>query len=412
MRQSKLFAKIKKESPKGAESISHQFLARADFIDQLASGVYTFLPLGQRVHKKIENIIRKEMVALGGEEVSLPTLVPKNLWQETGRWQTIDPPLFKVKDRHGAEFGLGSTHEEVVTHHVRQRIKSYKDLPFSLFQIQDKFRNELRATGGLLRVREFVMKDLYSFHATREDAIRFYQKIKKAYFRIFKHCGLKTIYVEADPGTIGGELSHEFMVFSPTGEDKVLICQKCGCAGNIEKFKNIKFCPKCRSPLKKFSSVESAHAFYLGTKYSKAMGASFIDKKGRALPIIMGCYGIGLGRLMATIVEVNHDTRGIIWPKEVAPFHVHLIQIENNRRVKKIAERVYQNLQKSGIGVLYDDREEKTVGEKFAEADLIGIPLRLVVSEKTLKKNSVELKKRSEQKTKLVKISQLKKYVQ
>jgi len=412
MLQSKLFAKVKKESPKDAESVSHRYLVRADFIDQLASGVYSFLPLGWRVHKRIEEIIRQEMVLLGGQEVSLPVLTPKKLWLETGRWETIDPPLFKIKDRHGSELALGPTHEEVITDLVRQRVNSYRDLPLYLFQIQNKFRNEMRATGGLLRVREFAMKDLYSFHATKEDAINFYEKIKKAYLRIFKRCGLKPVCVEADPGTIGGELSHEFMVLSDAGEDKVLICQKCKCAGNIEKFGNVKSCPKCKSSLKQFSSIESAHAFYLGTKYSQVMSANFTDKDGKIKPLIMGCYGIGLGRLMATVVEVNHDKKGIIWPKEIAPFPAHLIPIENSSKVRKAANGLYRDLKKRGIEVLYDDRRDKTAGEKFAEADLIGLPVRLVVSEKTLAKNSVEVKERKSDKVKLVKIKQVVKYVQ
>jgi len=433
MRQSQLFTKIKKEAPKEAESISHKYLARADFIDKLASGIYSLLPLGFRVHKKIENIIREEMTALGGQEIFLSVLIPKNLWAETDRWRTIEPPLFKTKDRHGAEFGLGPTHEEVVTDLARQRIKSYKDLPFSLFQIQNKFRNEMRATGGLLRVKEFVMKDLYSFHSSRDNAAEFYQKVKNAYFRIFNRCGLKPVYVEADPGTIGGELSHEFMVLSETGEDKVLICQKCNFAGNVEKFKGINICPRCKAPFRKFSSIESAHVFYLGTKYSKVMQANFVDKNGKSQPIIMGCYGIGLGRLMATIVEVYHDERGIIWPKEVAPFQIHLIPIEiSNSRIKKVSEKIYRDLssfapthrgyggsteakgfggQKTGIEVLYDDREDVSAGEKFAEADLIGIPYRIVISEKTLKRNCVELKKRSGKRIKLVKIKYLSRFL-
>ena len=412
MLQSKLFAKIKKEAPKDAESISHKYLARADFIDQLASGVYTFLPLGKRVHDKIENIIRGEMAALGAQEITMPVLTPKKLWMETNRWQTIDPPLFKIKDRHGSELALGPTHEEVVTDLVRQRVNSYRDLPVYLFQIQNKFRNEMRATGGLLRVREFAMKDLYGFHTTKEEAIEFYSKVKAAYFKIFKQCGLRPVAVEADPGSIGGELSHEFMVLSDTGEDKVLICKKCGFAGNIEKFGNAKKCPKCGAELGKFSSIESAHAFYLGTKYSSVMHADFVGKDGKKGPIIMGCYGIGLGRLMATVVEVNHDQNGIIWPKAVAPFTAHVIPVEASAKVRNAAKKLYSDLQKRGIEVLYDDREDKTVGERFAEADLIGIPWRVVVSEKTLKKNSVEVKERGKREAKLIKINQIGKHVQ
>jgi len=260
----------------------------------------------------------------------------------------------------------------------------------------------MRATGGLLRVREFIMKDLYSFHSSPEDANKFYEKVKNAYLRIFKRCGVKPVAVEADPGTIGGEMSHEFMVFSETGEDRVLICKKCGFAGNIEKFRDIKICPKCKANLEKFSAIESAHAFYLGKKYSSPMAANFIDQKGAQNTIIMGCYGIGLGRLMATIVEVNHDQQGIIWPLEVAPFALHLIPIGESAKVKSAADRAYVNLSKQSIDVLYDDRKEKTPGEKFAEADLIGIPIRIVISEKTLVQNNAEIRDRKSKRMKLV----------
>lgn len=409
MRQSQLFCYTSKIASKEAQAVSHKLLVRADFVSQLASGVYSFLPLGLRVHRKIEQIIREEMTTIGGQELYLPILVPKNLWMETKRWDSIDPPLYKLKDRSQAEFGLGSTHEEVVTDLVRQRVKSYKDLPLYLFQIQDKFRNELRATSGLLRVKEFVMKDLYSFNASRDDALEYYQKVRGAYLKIFKRCGLQAISVEADPGTIGGELSHEFMVLSETGEDKILRCRQCNFAGNISKFKDTVKCPECRSELSKFSAIESGHTFYLGTKYSEVMGANFIDKNGKTRPIIMGCYGIGLGRLMATIVEVHHDSSGIIWPKEAAPFGVHLIAIPaaKSRPVEREAENLYRRLQQEGIEVLYDDRKGKTAGEKFADADLIGIPIRIVVSQRTIKESSAEMKMRSQKTTKLMKIKSL-----
>jgi len=404
MRQSQLFSKPKKEAPKEAETISHRLLVRADFIDQLSSGVYSFLPLGKRVHDKIEKIIREEMLNLGAQEIYLPVLIPKNLWQITERWEKIEPPLFKLKDIHGKEFGLGPTHEEVITELVRTRIKSYKDLPLYLFQIQSKFRNEMRPTGGLLRVREFIMKDLYSFHQTKEDALNFYQKVKNAYFKIFKRCGLKkVICVEAEPGTIGGELSHEFMVLAENGEDSLFLCQKCGFALKTEK----NLCPKCRGKLEKKNCIEIGHIFYLGEKYSQAMGANFIDKEGKKSPIIMGCYGIGIGRLMASIVEVFHDQKGMIWPKEIAPFSIHLISLLPSEK-QNLAEKIYQDLKKREIEILYDDRPDKTAGEKFAEADLIGIPYRVVMSGRTLKKGSVELKRRDSYKTQLVKIQKLK----
>ena len=249
MLQSQLFAKIKKTAPKEAEFISHKYLLRGDFAEQSSSGVYRLLPLGFRVFKKIENIIRQEMVNLGAEELFLPALQNKSLWLETNRWQTFDPPLFKLKDRHNKEMALGPTHEEEITDVFRKRIKSYQDLPIYLFQIQNKFRNEMRATGGLLRMREFTMKDLYSFNATEQDLVDFYEKVKKAYFKIYQRCGLSPLCVEASSGTIGGELSHEFMVLSPVGEDKISVCKKCKFAANIEKIGSIKNCPKCKIPL-------------------------------------------------------------------------------------------------------------------------------------------------------------------
>jgi len=407
MRQSQLFSKPKKEIPKETEAISHRLLVRADFIDQLSSGIYSFLPLGKKVHDKIEKIIREEMLNLGAQEIYLPVLIPKNLWQITQRWEKIEPPLFKLKDIHGKEFGLGPTHEEVITELVRTRIKSYKDLPLYLFQIQTKFRNEMRPTGGLLRVREFIMKDLYSFHQTKEDALSFYQKVKNAYCRIFNRCGLKkVICLEAEPGTIGGELSHEFMVLAETGEDSLFLCQKCGFSS--KRGKNL--CPKCQGKLVKKNCIEIGHIFYLGEKYSQAMGANFINKEGKKKAIIMGCYGIGVGRLMASIVEVFHDERGMSWPREIAPFQVHFISLLAQKK-QNLAEKIYRDLEKKRIEILYDDRPDKTAGEKFAEADLIGIPYRMVISEKTLEKDSLELKKRDEKKIKLIKIKNLAKFL-
>ncbi len=406
MRQSQLFIKTKKQAPKGAETISHKYLTRGDFIDQLSAGIYSFLPLGWKVHQKIENIIRQEMNILGGQELFMPTLVPQNLWQETKRWETIDPPLFRVKDRHKKEFGLGSTHEEVITDLVRKRVDSYQDMPLYLYQIQNKFRNEMRATGGLLRVREFIMKDLYSFDVSEKESMDFYNKTKEAYLKIFKRCGLEVVAVEADSGTIGGSLSHEYILFAETGEDKILICSKCGYAANIEKAGDIKECPNCQSSLVKKNGIEVGHTFYLGTKYSKIMKAEFIDKNGKRKPIAMGCYGIGLSRLMAAIVEASHDEKGIIWPKAISPYQVHLLDLSKDKK----ADQIYKELQKNKIEVLYDDRD-KNPGEKFADADLIGIPLRIVISKKTTAENSVEIKKRDSDKTELINIDRVVKFL-
>ena len=432
MLQSQLFYKTKKEAPKEAKIISHKLLLRAGFISQLATGVYNFLPLGWRVHKKIEDIIREEIEKIGGQEIFLPTLQPKEIWQKTNRWEKMAPPLFKLKDIHKKEFALGPTHEEVITQLAKLKIQSYKDLPFYLFQIQSKFRNEMRATGGLLRVREFIMKDLYSFHSSEKDFENYFEKIANSYEKIFKRCGLLTIKSEAAGGsfTEAGAKTYEFQVPAESGEDKILFCQKCKFAINLETAKIKNVCPKCKAKLKKINTIEVGHIFDLGTKYSEAFQLYFVDETGVKKPVIMGCYGIGLGRLMATVVEVYHDERGIIWPKAVAPFLVHLIQIpsparsrakvkkrtkfsspEDTKKVKENSEKLYQSLQKAKIEVLYDDREDKTAGEKLVESDLIGIPLRIVVSERTLVKNCVEVKKRNEKKVKLVKIKQLPRFL-
>jgi len=409
MLQSKLFSKTLKKAPKEAKIASHELLLRGDFISQLASGIYSFLPLGYRIHRKIEEVVREEMNAIGGQEVFLPSLQPKEIWQKTDRWDHMDPPLFKIKDRHKKEFALGPTHEEVITDLLKGRVQSYKDLPVYLYQIQTKFRNEMRFTGGLLRAREFVMKDLYSFHPDKKDLDKFFNKVLLAYDKIFKRCGLKAIKSEASGGVFTKEKTYEFQVMSKEGEDKIIYCPKCNWATNLEvtKIKAGQKCPKCKSKLVKANSIEVGHTFRLGTKYSKALNLYFRDKKGEKKPVVMGCYGIGLGRLMAAIVEINHDDKGIIWPKEVAPFQIHLIQIEDNQKIKKAAEKLYRDLQNKAVEVLYDDRNDKSAGEKFAEADLIGIPVRVVVSEKTLKNNSIEVKKRDENKTCLIKFSHI-----
>lgn len=409
MKQSELFYKTLKKTPKAAEVASHKLLLRADFISQLASGIYTFLPLGYRVHQKIENIVRQEMNSIGGQEIFMPSLQPKELWQKTGRWVNMDPPLFKVRDRHKKEFALGSTHEEVITDLVKDKIQSYKDLPLAFYQIQNKFRNEMRFTGGLLRAREFVMKDLYSFHTDAKDLEKFFNKVLKVYDRIYNRCGLKAVKSEASGGVFTKEKTYEFQILSEIGEDRIIYCEKCNWAMNLEnvnKSKILKKCPECNAKVVKKNSIEVGHTFRLGTKYSKDLNLYFKDKKGENRLVTMGCYGIGIGRLMATVVEINHDDKGIVWPKEVSPFQVHLIQIGDNKKLKQAAQKVYRDLQKRGVEVLYDDRIDKTPGEKFAEVDLIGIPIRLVVSEKTLKNSSVEIKKRGKTKVELVKISQ------
>lgn len=413
MLYSKLFGKTLKTIPEEAEAISHKLLLKGGFIDQLAAGIYSFLPLGWRVHQKIENIIREEMKAIDGQEVFLPSLQPKSLWQETDRWDHMDPPLFKLKDQHDRDYALGPTHEEVMTDLARKRINSYKDLPLYLYQIQNKFRNEIRSTGGLLRVREFVMKDLYSFDRTERDLRQYFHKVIEAYTKIFSRCDLKVALCQASGGTIGGSETYEFHVLAPVGEDKVVYCPKCSWGANQDVSQETR-CPKCSSDLEKSSSIEAGHVFALGTKYSSAMGAEFVDSDGARKPIWMGCYGIGLGRLMATIVEVHHDDKGIIWPKRVAPFQVHLIELKTESQSLKLSgDEIYEKLKGTGIEVLYDDREDVSAGEKFTDADLIGIPVRLVVSKKTLRESSgqagdrIEWKERDKKESELLKLEEV-----
>ena len=404
MRYSKLFGKTVRRAPKEAKAISHQLLVRAGYINQLMAGVYSFLPLGWRVHQKIGDIIREEMNAIGGQEVFLPTLQPKSLWEETGRWEEMEPPLFKLRDQHKKELTLGPTHEEVVTDLVRQQVRSYRDLPFSLYQIQNKFRNEVRSTGGLLRVREFVMKDLYSFDIDKKSMSGYFQKVIAAYKKIFSRCGLKAVICQASGGTIGGSETYEFHILAPVGEDKVAFCSKCGWGVNQELAGDKKKCPQCGQVLQFSQSIEAGHVFALGTKYSQAMKAEFIDHNGQKKPVWMGCYGIGLGRLMATIVEVSHDKKGIIWPASVAPYAAHLLAVDPETAVRRQAEKIYLALQKAGLEVLFDDREDVSAGSKFADADLIGIPVRLVVSVQTGAK--VEWKNRVRPKTELLTLEQ------
>jgi prolyl-tRNA synthetase len=409
MRYSKLFGKSLREAPKEAEAPSHKLLAKGGFIDQLAAGIYTFLPLGWRVHQKVANIIREEIDAIGGQEFNMPVMQPKTIWLEAGRWTTIDPPLFVFKDRHDKEYALGPTHEEVITDLARRYVKSYKDLPLAAYQIQDKFRNELRSTGGLLRTREFFMKDLYSFHADKEDFQKFFKKAIEAYTKIFNRVGLKILVSQASGGTIGGDITYEFQVPIPVGEDVVFFCEACGFAINRELLEERKItdkCPNCGKGLNQTHATEVGQVFSLGTKYSAAMKAHFVDAEGKQKPLIMGCYGIGVGRLMATVAEVHHEDDGLVWPQEVAPFQIHLVSLGSEKKILAEAEKIYEKLLKKGTEVLFDDRQE-SAGVKLADADLIGIPQRWVVSSKTLEKDSIEVKKRIEKSAKLAKISSL-----
>ncbi|MBN2197670.1 prolyl-tRNA synthetase [Candidatus Wolfebacteria bacterium] len=402
MRQSELFIKTKKEAPKDEEAINSKLLIRGGFIDKSMAGVYTFLPLGLKVIKKIENIIREEMIKIGGQEILMPALQSKSDWLKTGRWDSYDA-LFKFTSYYSKnDYALGPTHEEVVSPLMKNFIFSYKDLPFYIFQIQNKFRDEVRVKSGLLRTKEFLMKDLYSFHCDEKSLDKYYEKIVAAYWNIFKKTGIKsyTYFTFASGGSFS-KYSHEFQTLTPAGEDIIYICEKCQMAINKEIIKKEKSCPQCGGKkFKEEKAVETGNIFKLKSKYSAPFKLKYKDKNGKEKDVIMGCYGIGLGRLMGAVVEVCNDKKGIIWPEAIAPYRAHLINLEKSVKNNKFAEEIYKHLQKSAIEVIYDDREEKGPGEKLVEADLIGIPYRLIISGKN--GNKIEIRKRSEEKVKLI----------
>lgn len=414
MRYSKLFGKTIKDAPKDEVSANAKLLLRGGFTDKLMTGVYTLLPLGLRVIKKIENIIREEMNAIGGQEVFMPTFQPKENWLKTGRWDLMTD-LYKVKDNSDREIALGPTHEEVVVPLAQKYISSYKDFPFYIYQFQNKFRMELRSKSGILRGREFMMKDLYSFHLTEEDLDTYYEKAADSYKKIFNIVGIgnKTYKTYASGGTFS-KYSHEFQTVTPAGEDTIYICNKCELAINEEIKGEVDTCPSCKgSEFKQEKAIEVGNIFKLNTKYSNPFDFKIKDEKGEYKEVLMGCYGIGLGRLMGTIIEVHHDEKGIAWPKEVAPYDVHLIMInDKGLRIKEKADKIYEELQRAGVEVLFDDRDVAP-GAKFADADLIGVPVRLVVSERTLRSDSgqagdkIEFKKRNSDKSELLSIEEV-----
>ena len=428
MRLSQLFTKTLREAPSDEVSINARLLMRGGFVFKNSAGIYSFLPLGWRVLEKITKIVREEINAIGGQELFMPALVEKKYMEPTARWDLdigfkavpeSDIKELKIKNyKLETNFVLGWTHEEVLTAIVTKYISSYKDLPFAAYQIQTKFRNEPRAKSGLLRGKEFMMKDLYSFHADEKDLRRYYEEVKEAYLRIFKRCGLDAIYTIAAGGVFTAGNTHEFQVLSEVGEDTILMCPECRYAENqeISELKNTGKCPKCSGNIAEKKSIEVGNIFPLGTKYSGAIGLEYVDDIGIKHPVVMGSYGIGISRLMATIVETFNDMRGIIWPESVAPFRVHLIALDDRKEeshaseqgsARGAAEKIYNDLTKNAVGVLYDDRSDKTAGEKFADADLIGCPWRVVVSNKTLEKNSVELKKRDEKETELAHLDKM-----
>ena len=405
MRFSTLFLKTQNHFPKDEVSVNAKLLLRAGFVHKLMAGVYSLLPLGMRVRERVTAVIRDEMGSLGASEVLLPALHPRSVWEPTGRWEGLSRVMYQFKDDAGHEFGLGPTHEEIIALIAQTVIGSYRDLPRAVYQIQTKFRNEPRAKSGLLRGREFTMKDLYSFHADDNSLSEFYSEAKKAYRRVFERCALKPIVTEASGGDFSKEYSHEFMVEAEAGEDEILFCRLCGFAQNseISDAKNRSGCPSCKSGvIEKIRSIEVGNIFKLGTRFSEPIGFSYRDASGALHPVVMGSYGIGVERLMGTIVETHHDDRGIVWPEAVAPARVHLVVLGDSAFPE--ARTVYAALEEAGISVLFDDREDVSAGEKLADCDLIGIPWRIVVSEKTVAAEKIELKQRREESAKLMKL--------
>lgn len=387
MLQSQLFPKTKKEAPKDAEAVNHKLLVRAGFIDQLMAGSWTLLPLGWRVVTKINQIIREEMNAVGGQEMLMPLLHPKSIWGETGRWDKANEIMYKLKDIHDKEYVLSFTHEEIVMDLLRKTINSYKDLPVSVYHFSTKFRNELRAKNGILRGREFMMKDLYSAHTTEEDLMEYYEKVKDAYRKVFTRLGFNFKVAKASGGVFTDKFTHEFQVLSDAGEDTIYWKE-----GDTEAI-NEEVLEGKKEDYISAKSIEVGNIFPLGTWYAEKMGMTFTDQDGKRKPVWFGSYGIGPTRVMGTWVEVSHDDKGIIWSKEISPFAVHLIGLNGK------GKDIYEKLLEKGVDVLFDDRD-LGAGEKFGDSDLIGIPLRLVVSDKTGDK--IEFKERTSDKVSLL----------
>ncbi len=397
MLQSMLFTKTRKDAPADEVSKNAQLLIRAGFINKEMAGVYSFLPLGLRVLNNINTVIREEMNAMGGQEILLTALQEKETWEKTNRWSDdVVDNWFKTKLKNDTELGLGFTHEEPLTKLMKSHISSYRDLPRSVYQIQTKFRNEARAKSGLMRGREFLMKDMYSFAKTTEEHETIYEESKLAYTTVFRRVGLGDItYMTYASGGSFSKYSHEFQTLTSAGEDTIYICDACKIAVNKEIIEEKNECPQCgNTELREETAVEVGNIFNLGARFSEAFDLDYLDENGEKKPVIMGCYGIGPGRLMGTVVEIFADEKGIVWPKGIAPFAVHLVEVANDSTaVKEYAQSLYSKLNQKGIETLYDDRPLRA-GEKFADADLIGIPLRLVVSEKTLANKTIEVKDR------------------
>ena len=406
MHASKFYVSTLKEAPAEAELISHKLMIRAGLIRRLGSGLYSWMPMGLKVLKKIESIIRMKMNEAGAIELLMPAVQPSELWEETDRWDVFGPQMLKIKDRHERLFCFAPTHEEVITDIVRKEINSYKQLPINFYQIQTKFRDEIRPRFGVMRAREFLMKDSYSFHSDSDCLKKTYEKMYKTYGDIFETIGLNFRAVQADNGAIGGDGSHEFHVLADSGEGELVYSEETDFAANSEVAKN----HPDRDKLKTCRGIEVGHIFQLGTKYSEAMKAEFIDELGKSKPLLMGCYGIGVSRIVAAAIEQGHDEKGIIFPNAIAPFEIILTPIgyDKSDEIKKATDSIYHELLNLGFDVLLDDRGLRP-GVMFSEAELLGIPHRITISDKTIEAKKVEYKKRQSENSELIDLESLKK---
>ena len=410
MRSSQLFTRTQKQAPADEVSKNAQLLIRAGYIHKEMAGVYTYLPLGLKVLENICQVIREEMNAIGGQEVKLTTLQDPEIWQTTDRWDDAKVDVwFKTKLKNGAEIGLGPTHEEPLIRAVRPFVKSYKDLPFLAYQIQTKFRNEVRAKSGVMRGREFLMKDLYSFARTEAEHEELYAKITEAYHKVYKRLGVgEQTFLTFASGGMFSQFSHEFQTVCEAGEDVIYLDRKKGIAVNeeVNDEKVLADLGLKREDLEEVKAAEVGNIFTLKDKYSKPLGLTFVDENDKEMNVMMGCYGIGPSRLVGVITELLGDDKGLVWPYNIAPYKVYIVRIGDSDAVVKATDKIYEDLQAANIDCIYDDRDLRP-GEKFADADLLGMPYRIVVSEKTLAADEVELKPRTSTDIVMIKINKL-----
>ena len=420
MLASKNFAPLIKDTPAEAEVISHQLLLRSGMIRKVASGIYNWLPLGFKTLKLVENIVREEMASTGSQEIFMPMVQPRDLWEDSKRWDKFGPELLRFKDRHQRDFCLGPTHEEIITDLIRNNLSSYKELPLSLFQIQTKFRDEIRPRYGIMRGREFLMKDAYSFHLDQECLNDTYQTIREAYKAVFNRLGLDYKIVKADSGAVGGEISEEFHVLAESGEDTLAFSEESEIAINAELLINEnesidslqgKTFPDSQEEIKLAKGIEVGHIFQLGNVYSSAMNATVLDENGNRQALQMGCYGIGVSRIVAAAIEQNHDDKGIIWPKNIAPIQISILPIfkESSDKTFIFAEKLYKDLSKLGLRVMLDDRQER-FGKKITESELVGSSYAVVIGKSYIENKTIELISRNGDKTEL-KDSEIEKFL-